>query len=344
MRQVVLSDQRCGCLFIDPLIHPSSVHPLWSPPVSPATIHPSSLISHLSPGSSHLLIYPLFVHLSIHSPIHPLVHLFIHPSIHLSIHPLIHPPLIHSFIHPYVHLLIHSFIHPLSIHPPIYPSIHLFTHSFIHILIHLFIHSSISFTDLISPHSSIYPLTCPFSLHRIFVFHPSVQPCPFVVVDECWLHDRLPGRWTGLFSASLELAGPWWHRTKSLHFFCAEELHWQRALLLASQRDKQTWRVQSPSPRALSQLLLWTLLLCLPRVPTPAWAFSVPVWAVADSWSPVFTPVPLQLPNRVPILKLLPGFIQISLAHCCHCHCCQNNFILEWTFIASINGQSSNHK
>lgn len=206
------------------LIHPPFVHPLLSPPESLSTIHPSNLIIHLSPADppTHSSIHPFTHSPTTHSSI-------IHPPIHSSSHPLIHPSSVHLFICPS--------IHPLT-HPSAHPSIHILIHQ---ITPPFFLHPS---TDL-----PIYLLHC---LYTPPLTHPSIHPpAPFLSVVYLpsipvfshallWLllnADSMTGFLGASFSASLELAGPCWHRARSLHFLCAEWLRLQRALLLASQRQ-----------------------------------------------------------------------------------------------------------
>lgn len=200
-------------------------------------------------------------HLSIHSSIHlfifPTTHPFTCPSIHLFIHhPSIHPST-RSSIHP-------SIIHLSIIHLPIHSSMHSSTCSFTHLSLSLSLYLPSIYPPIhLSTH--LPPLLSVVYLSSIHVFsHALLWLSPSADSVNGFLGDEQ--------AHFLGACRTRWHRARSLHFLCSEGLQWQRALLLASQR-----RVQSPPLRALSQLLLWTLLLCLSRVLTPAWAFSVPV-------------------------------------------------------------------
>ena len=132
----------------------------------------------------------LFIHLSIHPPIHPsdsfIYPLFFHSfilwfSIHPSIphHPFIHPtnPNIHLSVYPFIHLSLH--------HPPIHPSLKSI-HSSLCLSIHPSIPPSPTHPSLPQIHSSVHPIYPSLiypshkSIHSSLCLsiHPSITPSP----------------------------------------------------------------------------------------------------------------------------------------------------------------------
>ena len=170
-------------------IHFLTIKPLTHPPIC-SSIYP------FSHPSFHKFPSAIYLHLSIHLPIHsPMIHSFL-PSTHSSILPSTHlltcpcfhssfcPPLIYPPTLPSFHPPIRTSIHEPTIHPrTIYPSTHTLNHQFVQTPIPLSINFQFFLSIYSFPiHQPTQPATLPChpsssilpSTHQLT--HPSTHP------------------------------------------------------------------------------------------------------------------------------------------------------------------------